>query len=271
MFSIISNSLYKGIYAREQELTQEIRTIARELHVDEKIRNHLFLASDTTPLNACPASATRINYPEAISWIHVNPFWLLDWSDLPKDLQIKGSTDPKLHDRAFIQKICDSVADIFDLTRVPVTLEHILIVRFYVKLSEKPELAKCAWRSMIAHELGHVHHNHGAKEHSVITTKFPMSGLINKIAELFQTRRQECEADQFAAQNLKDALKGAEYGFTCGKRTIMETKASSILTFFEKIVSKIFLMGDDIIFDRFTHGSLETRIDRFKYLTPVAA
>ena len=271
---------FKGIYARifgtndpflpkhhafqHIKLQKLVNLLVKECDIKKDITARIEYSS------YAPASA-------AGNYIWINPLFLLDWNALPDRLKISGIDDPKLQKKEFYKDFFNYISHEFQMY-IPQEISgmDIFCLLLFIQLKNDPKQYYSAIRTMIAHELGHIHHEHSLSKSSMVeairafsdrwpticTLFSPILFIISIISEISHTRSQETQADRFAAELLKDAAIGADYGFSNAKKAIQVLKNCRALTSSERILTRLTMpCNEGFILQLFTHGSFTGRMN----------
>lgn len=91
--------------------------------------------------------------------VYLHPLTLLEPSDLPRELQVSGPNDPKLQTSLYFRNLKTWLSQKFSIPEKEFTSLRTFF-DFHLRLWEKPHLIKRVKKFAIAHELGHIFHNH---------------------------------------------------------------------------------------------------------------
>lgn len=272
----------------KQHLESIVNGIGDEVRLDKEI----IVLVDPKPLSLTPAAAVSTG---SFSAVLLSPFWLVDWEKLPDPIKVSGLKDPKLDDRNYYQQLIDWISEYQSLPKEKVNLEKIVAIRFFLRLREDPEKARKSFRSMIAHELGHIYHDHGSKYRIIALVVSTIAGAIlflggigmslwlafwagislmalaplitliaYKVIQSGISRHQERQADAFSVKHLNDSYEGAQFGFGCAKLAVDDAKSSRALTKWERFVSRFAFIKGDFLPYLFSHGSYGSRLRSMK-------
>ncbi|MEC7838956.1 MAG: M48 family metalloprotease [Chlamydiota bacterium] len=275
MYDIINSNSHVN------DIKDIVNGITREL----KIPDVKYVLHFKNPLNEM--AAANGNGQTTCAVIMLNTLWTTDWSQLPTEYRVNDLKDPRLNQRNFYQGLSDHLAKANCLKSRKISYIDIAIFRTFLRMRQDPTKAKLAFRSMIAHELGHIHLNHCEKSEkfcnrakiAIIVTSVALSILTGiftaplillvgflfyKFLVLCNTKHHENQADRFAAQRMKDAADGAEYGFNCAKQGFSDMKKCKALTRTEKLFTTFSVIKGNFLPLNFTHGTFGGRIRKMK-------
>ena len=188
----------------------------------------------STPIDPTMAFATS-------SSVHICPLFVINLSEIPINLRPLGSSDQRLCDLDFLQKLSDWIAEKCKISKQTVSFIHSAAAKTILKLKEDPKGMK-ALRAGIAHELGHI-----ALKHS-----------YNSSLSVY---KKEQQADAYAATRLHDGLEGIRIGFTALQNSLREVRKSpSFDTKTKWLMQFLITPGGNLLPLYFTHGFFETRI-----------
>jgi len=210
--------------------------------------------------------------------IYLHPLTLLTPSDLPKELQVSGPNDPKLQTSLYFRNLKNWLSQKFSIP--PKELKSLRsFFDLHLRLWDRPHLIKRVKKFAIAHELGHIFHNHTTgqwdKSFSFALSVFlcllilefpfilffPLALIIGDTSQrVFRVLRQyseqykEIEADKAAVELTGDfpAAKAFFKGLDAHYRHARDT-----MTLFQKIIQVI--TRPESLF-HISHPSPQTRI-----------
>lgn len=153
--------------ARKNTIWRVVNSIAREVQLGhaEKASWWNFFGSKTRDA-LCPKtiyiSTLDSPFEPTIAAAGGNRMYLspLLLVDLPTHLKLDNPDDPKLDDMTYLQQLSDWVCLEIGLTKYHVTGREKGILRAFLKFKAEPAKFHAAFRALIGHELGHIHHHH---------------------------------------------------------------------------------------------------------------
>lgn len=95
--------------------------------------------------------------------INICPLFVLDFNKIPEHLRPNGSKDSRLYDLNFLQELSDWIARELGIEKQKVGVMEIAAIITILKLRENPTMFHTAFKAGVAHELGHIVHNHSHK------------------------------------------------------------------------------------------------------------
>jgi hypothetical protein len=261
----IKEALRKEI---NRKTTEKMHQLINDVKNDVKCEK-VIIPRFSSPIDPYFANATA-------QMIKITPIIVLDFNLVPKEIRPTGATDDRLYDLNFLQRLSDWIADTHEIPRKKVGVFEIATIKTILKLQENPLNFQKAIRSGIAHEIGHIEHEHSkfifknyrpSKKpiiRNLISVINSIRYLIFSIKSfLFSIKKHEREADMYAASHLEEGAEGIKIGCNKWQESLVEIRASNRFNFITRLALKsIISPKGNLLSLLFTHGSFKDRIER---------
>lgn len=250
---------------KKQEVKDLVLDVKKAVNFEPEI--FIKLSSPIDPYFASAFSIGNVNV------IKVSPLIMLDFDNLPEEIRPANSSDKRLFDLNFLQALSDWIAKSYAIPKRKVGLSDIATVKTVLKMKENPLQFERVIRAGLAHEIGHLEHQHSSKLNfkPIAKSYMPFIGIINAIRYplfrlinfFFTTKKFEFEADRFAATRLSGGSEGIKIGFTTWQESMLELREYKGFHWITRLALKFMITpsGNSLPL-LFTHGSFQERIKR---------
>jgi peptidase M48-like protein len=164
--------------------TPEMRYFERAMECQSKINQiakKIYAPNSSVPIRLW-INPDILSLPETVRQSISLPYlFLIKTSDIPEEFRISGLSDPRLQSDDFIQKVADWTYKFFGKqVKKPLTLLEKETLKIFLLYIQDPEQSENAKEFVLAHEIGHLFHQHGegAPELFSLATLFKATSLI---------------------------------------------------------------------------------------------